>query len=295
MKILVTGCNGLLGQKLVALLHDKTGIDLVATARSPLVGYPTVNFDLMDITDVVAVTRVVAKHRPDVIIHGAAMTQVDVCEQNRELCYLNNVTGVEHMIRAAREVNAHLVHISTDFVFDGNRGLIQEDDEAVPVNYYGECKLLAEQRVKESGLSWSIVRTVLVYGIIPGISRSNIVTWVKKSIEEGKHIQVVNDQWRTPTLAEDLAYGCYLVASKRASGIYHISGKDYVSVYDIALRATKYFGLDAALITPVESGKLPQPAKRPLLTGFNIEKARRELGYEPHSLDEGIAIMAAQL
>jgi dTDP-4-dehydrorhamnose reductase len=249
----------------------------------------------MDITDADTVSRVVLKHKPDVIIHAAAMTQVDVCEQNRELCYLNNVTAVEYMIKGARDVHAHLVYVSTDFVFDGQKGLLQEEDAPSPVNYYGECKWLAEQRVMESSISWAIVRTVLVYGIIPGISRPNILTWVKKNLEEGKPIRVVNDQWRTPTLAEDLAYGCYLVASSRAQGIYHISGKDYVSVHDIAIRTAGFFNLDASLISPVSSEQLPQPARRPALTGFTIEKARRTLGYEPRSLNEGIAIVASQL
>lgn len=271
------------------------GVELIATARTPLAGYRAVAFELMDITDAAAVSRIVKRHSPTVIIHTAAMTQVDICEQNRNACYQTNVVGVENLIAAAEETNVHLVHVSTDFIFDGTRGLLREDDAAGPVNYYGECKLLAEHRVRESGISWAIVRTVLVYGIIAGAGRSNILTWVKKSLEEGKRIQVVSDQWRTPTLAEDLAYGCYLVASKKATGIFHLSGKDYVSVYDIALRTATYFGLDATLIAPVATTLLPQPARRPLLTGFNIEKARKELGYEPHSLDEGIAFVASQL
>lgn len=295
MKILVTGCNGLLGQKLVALLSGMSDVSVVATARSPLAGSWPVAFALLDITDTKMVSDVVAQHRPDVIIHGAAMTQVDICEQDKDAAYKTNVVGTENIIEAARQCNAHLVYVSTDFVFDGQRGMLTEDEAPGPVNYYGETKLIAEQRVIESGLSWSIVRTVLVYGIIPGVLRSNILTWVKKSLEEGKRINVVNDQWRTPTLAEDLALGCYLAALKRAQGIYHISGKDYVSVYDIAVRTADYFNLDASQITPVPTSMLPQPAKRPAKTGFNIGKAERELGYAPHSLSEGIAIVAKQI
>lgn len=295
MKVLITGCNGLLGQKLVSLMAPMRGVQLIATARTPLVGYPSVVFELMDITDAAAVARVVKRHSPSVIIHTAAMTQVDVCEQNRDACYQTNVVGVANLIDSARETGAHLVHVSTDFIFDGTQGLLREEDTPGPVNYYGECKLEAERLVMTSNISWAIVRTVLVYGIIPGAGRSNILTWVKKSLEEAKRIQVVNDQWRTPTLAEDLAFGCYQVAARKATGIFHISGKDYVSVYDIALRTADHFALDASLITPVASALLPQPARRPLLTGFNIDKARKELGYEPHSLADGIAFVASQL
>jgi dTDP-4-dehydrorhamnose reductase len=136
---------------------------------------------------------------------------------------------------------------------------------------------------------------VLVYGITNDMSRSNIVLWVKNSIEQGKTIQVVNDQWRTPTLAEDLAQGCYLAAVKRAQGIYHISGKDFLSPYQIALATADYFQLDKSFIQPTDSTRFTQPAKRPAKTGFIIEKARRELGYEPHSFPEGIAVLANQL
>jgi dTDP-4-dehydrorhamnose reductase len=294
VKILVTGCNGLLGQKLIALLTTLPEVKIVATARTPLAGAWNVPFDLIDIAKPDAVERV-ASHNPDVIIHAAAMTQVDVCEQNKEACYQTNVVGVEHMIEAARQCGAHLVHVSTDFVFDGEQEMLREEDTPNPVNYYGSCKWIAEQRVMASGVSYSIVRTVLVYGIIPGVLRSNIITWVKSSLEEGKRIQVVNDQWRTPTLAEDLAQGCYLAAAKRAQGIFHLSGKDYLSVYGIAMRAANFFHLDASLINPIASANLQQPARRPPRTGFNIDKARRELGFEPRSLDEGLVIVSAQM
>lgn len=295
MKTLITGGNGLLGHKLLTLLDTISGVEVVATARRPLVGFPHMTFEYMDITDPLNVKDVVAKHRPDVIIHTAAMTQVDICEQNRDACYQANVKAVEHLIAAARECNAHLVHLSTDFIFDGMHEMLTEENASGPVNHYGECKLLSEELIRSGSISWSIIRTVLVYGIIPGVGRSNILTWVKKNLEDGKRIQVVNDQWRTPTLAEDLAYGCYLAASKRAQGVFHISGKDYLSVYDIAVRTANYFGLDASLISPVESVTLRQSARRPPRTGFNIGKARRELGFEPHSLEQGIAIVAKQM
>ena len=295
MKILVTGCNGLLGQKMIALLASVPEVTVIATARTPLAGSWSVPFELMDITDATTVAQVVTAYAPDVIVHAAAMTQVDACEQNKEECYRINVTGVENMIEASRLCNAHLVHVSTDFIFDGKRDMLVEDEPPAPVNYYGQCKWQAEQLVMASNISWSIVRTVLVYGIIPGVQRSNIVTWVKQSLEAGKHIRVVNDQWRTPTLAEDLAHGCYLAAKKRAKGIYHISGKDFVSIYDIAVRTAAFFGLDDSLITPVESAALRQPATRPLRSGFDISKAKGDLGYNPHSLAEGISVLASQI
>lgn len=296
MKILVTGSNGLLGQKLTSLLNNIPSVYLIATAREKSalsVNYGEVQS--LDITDPTAVNNIVASTRPDVIINTAAMTQVDQCEVERESCWKVNVTGVGNLIKASRAYQAHLVHISTDFIFDGRLELLDETAEPGPVNYYGESKLAGERQVIESDISWTIIRTVLVYGITNDMSRSNIVVWVKNSLELGKTISVVSDQWRTPTLAEDLATGCYLAAIKRAPGIYNISGKDYLSVHSFAVRIADFFGLDKSLIKETDSTKFTQTGRRPLKTGFILEKARRVLGYEPHSLEEGLRVLASQI
>jgi dTDP-4-dehydrorhamnose reductase len=164
-----------------------------------------------------------------------------------------------------------------------------------PVNYYGESKLAAEKAIINSTISWAILRTVLVFGVTPDMSRSNIVLWVKKSLEEGKTIHVVNDQWRTPTLAEDLAMGCFLAAQKKATGIYHISGEEMITPYEIAKQTAEYFNLDKSLIKLTDSKQFRQPAARPPKTGFIISKAKKELGYQPHTFKEGLAVLASQL
>lgn len=208
---------------------------------------------------------------------------------------LHNATAVEYIVEACQTHQVHLVHVSTDFIFDGSAGPLDETAEPKPVNFYGESKLAAEKIIQRSNISWSILRTVLVYGITNNMSRSNIVLWVKKSLEEGKTISVVSDQWRTPTLAEDLAMGCYLAAAKKATGVFHISGKDFITPYDIAVKTAEFFKLDKALIKPTNSEQFKQPARRPLKTGFIIEKAKKELGYEPHSFLEGLDILAKQI
>lgn len=296
MKILVTGSNGLLGQKLTSYLNRDPSVYLIATARGRSVLMPEQGeFHVLDITDATAVNRVVAGTRPDVIINAAAMTQVDQCEAEREACWNTNVNAVENLIKASKANHSHLVHVSTDFIFDGRNELLDETAEPDPVNFYGESKRAGEQRILESDISWGILRTVLVYGVTNAMSRSNFVLWVKNSLEQGKTISVVSDQWRTPTLAEDLAYGCYLAAATKAMGIFHVSGKDYLSVYDFAIRVAEFFNLDKSLIKPTDSAAFKQPARRPLKTGFVIEKARKAFGYEPHSLEEGLAIVASQM
>lgn len=298
MKILVTGANGLLGQKLVRLLLEQENVAVIATSRGNNANHidsSSLQFLAMDIADAEAVQEVIGNEKPDVIINTAAMTHVDQCEQEKEKCHKINVKAVKHLLEAAKKANAFFVHLSTDFIFSGEYGPLAEDADPDPVNYYGECKAEAERLVKQSGLDHAIVRTALVYGITPEMSRSNIVLWVKKSLEEGKAISVVDDQYRTPTLAEDLAQGCWLVAQKRATGDFHISDEKVYTPYEMALLVAEHFQLDKSLISKTDSTQFTQPARRPPRTGFIIEKAKKQLGYQPHTFLEGLAIMEAQI
>lgn len=296
MRILVTGSNGLLGQKLTRLLQQDKDIYLIATARGrSALRITRGEYHSLDIAERDQVESVLRLTKPEVVINTAAMTQVDDCETQREACWKANVTAVENLVRCCAASRIHLVHVSTDFIFDGSHGPLDENAIPAPVNYYGESKLAAEKVIRNSTVSWTILRTVLVFGITEDMSRSNIVLWVKNSLEQKKNIQVVNDQWRTPTLAEDLAQGCYLAAKKRANGIYNISGKDFLSPYDIAIKTAEFFKLDKSLIKATDSTKFVQPARRPLTTGFIIDKARKDLGYEPHSFEEGLEILSKQI
>lgn len=297
MKILVTGSNGLLGQKLIKLLTDENH-EVIATARGEnRIGYLTKHFiyETMDITSEDEVKEIISRHQPEVVINCAAMTNVDQCEDDREECIKLNVDAVKYLINACDQNNTFLLHLSTDFIFDGENGPYKETDVASPVSFYGESKLMAEQLLIESKINWAIARTVLVYGITPGMSRSNIILWVKDSIEKGKELKIVNDQWRTPTLAEDLAKGCYLIAKKKTEGIFNISGKDLLTPYDMAMKTCDYFGLDKSKIEEVDGSMFTQKAKRPPKTGFVLDKAIEVLGYDPVSFEEGIGIMADQV
>jgi dTDP-4-dehydrorhamnose reductase len=223
------------------------------------------------------------------------MTQVDQCETEQDKCWLNNVTAVENLVHACEQTKTHLVQVSTDFIFDGTNGPLDETAKPNPISFYGKSKLAAEVAIQKSNTDWAILRTVLVYGVTNDMSRSNIVLWVKKSLEEGKTINVVNDQWRTPTLAEDLAQGCYLAATKKMKGIYNISGDEMMTPYDIAIKTADFFGLDKSLIKQTDSTQFKQPAARPPKTGFIIDKAKRELGYQPHRFIDGLEVLNAQL
>lgn len=297
MKILVTGSNGLLGQKLIEKLANNPNVDVLATARGEnrLPFKENYSYASLDITDKQNVDEVIDAFKPDVVIHGAAMTNVDQCETEKEECWKLNVLATEYLLEAAERHNSFFLHVSTDFIFDGADGPYAEEAEANPVSFYGWSKYAAEKLVIHSKVKWAIARTVLVYGMAHDMSRSNIILWVKNSLESGKSINVVNDQWRTPTLAEDLADGCILIAEQRAEGIFNISGKDLLNPYQMAVMTADYFGLDKSLINEVDGTQFKQTAKRPAKTGFILDKAISKLGYNPKNFTEGIAFLAAQI
>jgi dTDP-4-dehydrorhamnose reductase len=296
-RILITGSNGLLGQKLAELLLHQPDVEVLATSRGEnklATIVPALPFASMDVTVKTQVEEVISQFRPTHIIHTAAMTNVDQCETDHEGALLLNCDAVQFLVDACEKYNVHLIHVSTDFIFDGEDGPYSEDAKANPVNFYGETKRLAEEIVKKARCKWAILRTVLVYGVAHDYGRTNIVLWVRDSLQAGKVIKVVDDQYRTPTLAEDLAQGCWLAAKHDAVGIYHISGYEMLTPYDMALQVADYFSLDKSLIDKADGSTFTQPAKRPPKTGFIITKAKKELGYLPHTFAEGIKVVAEQ-
>ncbi len=253
-------------------------------------------YQSLDITSQNEVQKIFDQYQPHVVINTAAMTNVDACESDKEGCWKLNVSAVEYLIDASIKYNTHLIHLSTDFVFDGEDGPYVETDPPNPVSYYGESKLAAEEALRHSGLEkWAIARTIIVYGLVDGMSRSNVVLWAKAAMEKGEPINVVDDQFRSPTLAEDLASGCILIAEKEATGVFHLSGKDTMSILELVEKVGDFFNLDPSIITPIKSEVLNQPAKRPPRTGFIIDKAKLELGYAPHSFEEGLEILSRQI
>ncbi|RLD63961.1 MAG: NAD(P)-dependent oxidoreductase [Bacteroidetes bacterium] len=294
--ILVTGSNGLLGQKLVEQLLQTPNIRLIATSKNHnrLVDSENTTFELLDITNKTELDYIIKRYKPDTIINAAAITNVDFCEDNKTESWQVNVEALNYLSQISNELNIHLIHISSDFIFDGLTGNYSEDDAPNPVSYYGLTKLEGEKIVQSNVNKWTIIRTVLVYGLTKNRSRSNIVLWVKKSLENNTPINVVDDQFRTPTLVEDLAQACVYAAIKEKEGIYHVSGKDFMSIYEIAIATADFFGLDKSLISKISSIDLNQKAKRPPRTGFNINKAITELDYQPHSFIEGLQIIKDQ-
>jgi dTDP-4-dehydrorhamnose reductase len=295
--ILVTGSNGLLGQKIIYALRNRSDVKCISTSKGEnrmkaKDGYEYVS---MDISDLNSVESVFQKYTPDVVINTAAMTNVDLCESNRDEAWLLNVQSVENIIRECKKHNTHLIHLSTDFVFDGRKGPYIETDEPNPLSFYAHTKYEGEKLINASGITAAILRTIIIYGVVDDNSRSNVVLWVMNSLKNKKPITVINDQFRSPTLAEDLADACISAAMKKATGIYHVSGREVMNILDIAEIVADYFELDKSLIIPTSSADLKQPAVRPPVTGFIINKAEKELDFHPRSFIDGLSYLKNQL
>lgn len=217
MKVLITGANGFLGHYLVPALLQQ-GFDVLATGKGAcrLTVQETNGFGYaeMDFTDLSSTLDTVSRYAPDIIVHAGAVSKPDDCELNQPLAWQINTGGTHHLLEAAAVQKAFFLYVSTDFVFDGERGMYTEEDEPAPVNYYGRTKLEAEQAVQEYPYPWAVVRTVLVYGQ-PLAGRSNILSIVKDKLEKGEGYKVVDDQVRTPTYVGDLADGIVSIIQKK--------------------------------------------------------------------------------
>jgi dTDP-4-dehydrorhamnose reductase len=288
MRILITGSNGLLGQKVVDLCIAK-GINFLATSsgENRYTKCPSDQYSTLDITDEANITAVFNSYAPSHIIHTAAMTNVDACEAHPEACDLVNRQSVYMLANASQKIGAHFQLLSTDFVFDGEDGPYKETDQPNPLSVYARSKYEAERLLEDvKGLNYSIVRTIIVYGQGEQLSRSNLILWAKEALQEGKPLNIVDDQFRAPTWASDLAWACIRICDLNESGIFHISGPETLSVFEIVLRVAAYYKFPTDQITRLKSNTLNQAAKRPPRTGFILDKAKTVLNYEPHTLEQ---------
>ena len=297
MKVLITGSNGLLGQKLLHKLKNDKLVELIATSIgenrvSETDGYTYIS---LDITNKKEVEDVVISKSPDVIINTAAMTNVDLCEDKKVDCDNLNVNAVKYLSDVSEKINAHLIHISTDFIFDGKKGPYTEDDIPNPLSYYGLSKLKSETVLLESSCKWTILRTIIVFGVAENLSKGNIVTWAKGELEKGVPLNIIDDQFRAPTLAEDLADACILALNKKEYGIFNASGKDIMSIYEMVERIALFYGYSTKNLNRISTKTLNQKAGRPPKTGFILDKSRRILGYNPRSFEECLEIIKQQL
>jgi len=288
MKVFITGGNGFLAHHLAVFLYSK-GFEVHCSYRINVqkVTNAILNYHFLELTDVSSVNKIINNLRPEVIVHAAAMSKPDECENNHAICLLNNLTVTENLIKSAEKISAHFIYISTDFIF-GEDGPHSETAIPNPLNFYGNSKLLAENVVKSSTLLHTIVRPVFIYGSQMEGMRSSFIQWVEQNLRLGKTIKVVNDQCRTPTFVEDICWGIEQIILLKKQGEYHLAGKDICTPYTMAITVAKVLGLNVQLIEEVNSSNFPEPVIRAKKSGLKIDKAINELNYNPHSFEEGV-------
>ncbi len=288
MKVFITGGNGFLAQHLAVFLINK-GFEVHCSHRNTTQVFTNsaINYHFLELTDVSSVNKIINNLEPDVIVHSAAMSKPDECENNHAVCLLNNCTATEYLIRAAEKINAHFIYISTDFIF-GDDGPHSETAIPDPLNFYGISKLLAENAVKSSSLLFTIVRPVFIYGAQLHGMRNSFIQWVEQNLQLGKTIKVVNDQFRTPTFVQDICWGIEQIMLLKKQGEYHLAGKDICTPYTMAIKVANELGFNVQLIEEVNSSNFLEPVKRAKKSGLKIDKAIRELNYNPHTFEEGV-------
>ena len=285
--VLITGANGLLGQKLCRDFSNS--YKTVATDLHPQsrVSLPNLSYETLDLTDSRALEFHVRFYEPSLVINAASCTDVDLCEINQSEAWAVNVGGVKNLVNVCRERRIKLIHFSTDYVFDGENGPYSEDDPPNPVNFYGKTKLESENLIKQSGIDSLIVRTNVLYGFGEKANK-NFLIWLLERLSAGGQIQVVTDQFNNPTLADNLSECILEMAERNLSGIFHIGGAEYLSRYDFALKVAQKFGFDNVHISPIKTEALKQKAKRPLRGGLTIEKAQSLLETKLLNVEEGL-------
>ena len=286
-KVLITGAGGQLGSSME--LED---FIMITTSRfhNDAVESPTIDADL-DITNEYQVKTIIAENDPDIIVHLAAMTNVDGCELNPDQAYEVNVRGTVNLLN---HFNGKFVLLSTDYVFDGNEGPYSENDTVNPKNVYGKTKLEAERKVREFSADWLILRTNVVWNI-GGQYKASFVDWLVEELDEGNQVRIVTDQWNNPTHTEDL--GCVIneLLKYNASGLYHYGSAEVLNRYDFARLIANIYNLDENLIKPIMTQELNQLAKRPLRSGLKTNKIERDFAIIPAVLREDIEKIALRV
>jgi dTDP-4-dehydrorhamnose reductase len=295
-RILICGANGLLGQRLSLMLSTQTDYEVLNTSveRSFVYDNKLFDYNQLDIANRSDVKSLISSFQPDVILNAAAVTNVDWCESNREEAWKANVSAVKNLAEASRKVGAQLIHVSTDYIFDGKNGPYDETAKPNPLGYYGKTKLASENAIRSAMIRHTIVRTMVLYGSGIGV-KANFALWVVNSLKAGKQIQVVDDQHGNPTFVGDLAMAMIKAFELNREGIFHVGGGDQLSRYDFARQAAEVFNLDASLIKRIKTSDLAQASPRPMISGFITLKAETQLGMHFLTAKEGLILLKHEL
>ena len=292
MKILISGASGLLGSKIAELAEaEEHQVFSGYFTQEPTFGQPV----RLDITTKKSVSKIVSDIKPDTIIHSAALTNVDECEKNKKLTEEINVIGTRSIAEAAKDNDAYLSYVSTDYVFDGSKGMYKEEDMTNPVNFYGQSKLYGEKAIKEINENYLIARTSVIYGIKPASGKINFALWLIESLKKNQAVQVLTDQFISPTLNTNLAKMVLEASERRLNGIYHMAGASRASRFEFVIKLAEIFDLDKSLIKKSCISDINWVAERPKDSSLDVSKTYNILKTKPMNLSEALNLMKEEM
>ena len=289
-RILIVGSNGMLGQSVVSLLSGQEMYEVQLASFEEYSYFDEFPYSQLDVSNKRQVKKLLLDFFPDFVINLAAFTNVDKSETERETCWNINVNAIEYLAKYCVPTNSHLIHISSDYIFDGKNGPYSEKDLPNPISYYGRSKLAGENIIKRFNIPSTIIRTNVLFGATK-FGRPDFVKWVVDSLRNKKEIRIVTDQINNPTYLGDIAWAIRKIFDTGKTGIYNIGGAELLSRFKFTQKISEFFQLNFDYVEPIITEELHQPAQRPLKSGLINLKAETELNYRPHDLNECFKIM----
>ena len=287
MKLLITGASGLLGTKLCEIaLRKKHEVYSVYSQHEPLYGTPVE----LNVRDLRAMTQIFDKIKPQAVVHAAALTDVDKCELEKKLSWKTNVEATKNIVRLCKESDVFLVYVSTDYVFDGEKGMYKETDKPTPINHYGFTKLKGEEAVQTLD-NYCIARGSVIYGSAPATGKTNFALWLLDKLRKKEEVRIITDQWNSPTFNVNMAEMLIETLEKKVNGILHLAGATRLNRYEFAEHVAETFNLDPKYIKPVQSEHIKWIAKRPKDSSLDVSKAKRTLAIKPLEIREALERM----
>ena len=283
--ILITGASGQLGMSLKKIFNSK--YEIISTTGNNIPGGSSI---YLDVTNAMLFKEVVEMTNPDLVVNLAAMTNVDLCEKNPELAYSINIGGMDNLVNAFK---GPIIHVSTDYVFDGESGPYKEEDTTNPLNVYGLSKLESEKLLLDQSEDSLVIRSNVLYDY-SSKSEASLLNWVVASLNQEKEISVVEDQWNNPTWTGSLAVVIDRALDTQLTGLVPWGDGDLVSRFDFANKIANVFKLKKSLIKPILTSELNQTAKRPLKSGLTSDYARNILNLEPPTIKECLETIVDQ-
>ena len=289
LKFLVTGSAGLIGRQVVKDLSETHEVFSCYNKSKPEHG----NIIKMDLLNHEMISNVMSEKKPDVVIHLGAMTAVDLCETDQDSAFKINSQATEILAKESSKMNTFIVYVSTDYVFDGNTGMYEENDATNPLGFYGKSKLLGEKSIQNFSSNWCIARTSTPFGLHP--TKKSFPIWVIENLQKQKQIDVLTDQFTSPTYVPSLSRMLIEISERHLAGIIHVAGASKISRYEMAKLISDKLGLDGKLLREISINDIKWEAQRPKDSSLNVSKAISTLNQKPQKIDHDVNLFIDEI